>query len=99
ELVPRLFELAHAMRKAWLPLTVDAEEADKLDLSLALIEPLLIDPALAGWNGLGLAVQAYGKRALPLIGWLGRMADATGRRIPARLVKGAYWDSEIKWAQ
>jgi RHH-type proline utilization regulon transcriptional repressor/proline dehydrogenase/delta 1-pyrroline-5-carboxylate dehydrogenase len=97
ELLPILRELALATREAWLPLTIDAEEQDKLDLSLALIEPLLIDPALAGWNGLGLAVQAYGKRALPLIEWLGRMAD--GRRIPVRLVKGAYWDSEIKWAQ
>ena len=63
------------------------------------LEPLLTDPALAGWNGLGLAVQAYGKRTLPLIDWLSRMAAATGRRIPVRLVKGAYWDSEIKWAQ
>ena len=99
ELLPTLRELALAMREAWLPLTIDAEEQDKLDLSLALLEPLLTDPALAGWNGLGLAVQAYGKRALPLIEWLGRMADATGRRIPVRLVKGAYWDSEIKWAQ
>jgi RHH-type proline utilization regulon transcriptional repressor/proline dehydrogenase/delta 1-pyrroline-5-carboxylate dehydrogenase len=99
ELLPTLRELALAMREAWLPLTIDAEEQDKLDLSLALFEPLLADPALAGWNGLGLAVQAYGKRALPLIAWLGRVADATGRRIPVRLVKGAYWDSEIKWAQ
>ena len=57
------------------------------------------DPALAGWNGLGLAVQAYGKRTLPLVDWLSQMATATGRRIPVRLVKGAYWDSEIKWAQ
>ena len=87
------------MREAWLPLTIDAEEQDKLELSLALVEPLLTDPALAGWNGLGLAVQAYGKRTLPLIDWLAEMAAATGRRIPVRLVKGAYWDSEIKWAQ
>jgi RHH-type proline utilization regulon transcriptional repressor/proline dehydrogenase/delta 1-pyrroline-5-carboxylate dehydrogenase len=99
ELVPRLCELARQMREAWLPLTIDAEEADKLDLSLALIEPLFTDPALAGWNGLGLAVQAYSKRARPLIDWLAAMAKATGRRIPVRLVKGAYWDSEIKWAQ
>ncbi len=99
ELVPRLFELAHAMRDAWLPLTIDAEEADKLDLSLALTEPLLSDPGLAGWNGLGLAVQAYSKRALPLIEWLADVAAATGRRLPVRLVKGAYWDSEIEWAQ
>jgi RHH-type transcriptional regulator, proline utilization regulon repressor / proline dehydrogenase / delta 1-pyrroline-5-carboxylate dehydrogenase len=99
ELGPRLLSLAQAMREAWLPLTVDAEEADKLDLSLALLESLLADPALAGWNGLGLAVQAYSKRALPLIDWLAAVAEATGRRIPVRLVKGAYWDSEIKWAQ
>ena len=99
ELLPAVRELALAMREAWLPLTIDAEEQDKLELSLALVEPLLTDPALAGWNGLGLAVQAYGKRTLPLIDWLSRMAEATGRRIPVRLVKGAYWDSEIKWAQ
>jgi RHH-type transcriptional regulator, proline utilization regulon repressor / proline dehydrogenase / delta 1-pyrroline-5-carboxylate dehydrogenase len=99
ELVPRLTELARDMREAWLPLTIDAEEAERLDLSLALIEPLFADPALADWNGLGLAVQAYSKRVLPLIGWLGDVAAKTGRRIPVRLVKGAYWDSEIKWAQ
>jgi RHH-type transcriptional regulator, proline utilization regulon repressor / proline dehydrogenase / delta 1-pyrroline-5-carboxylate dehydrogenase len=99
ELLPALRELAIAMREAWLPLTIDAEEQDKLELSLGLFEKLLTDPALVGWNGLGLAVQAYGKRALPLIDWLSQMADATGRRIPVRLVKGAYWDSEIKWAQ
>ncbi len=99
ELLPRLRALALAMREAWLPLTVDAEEQDRLELSLSLFDQLLADPALAGWNGLGLAVQAYGKRALPLIDWLGEAAHATGRRIPVRLVKGAYWDSEIKWAQ
>jgi RHH-type proline utilization regulon transcriptional repressor/proline dehydrogenase/delta 1-pyrroline-5-carboxylate dehydrogenase len=99
ELVPRLNELARAMREAWLPLTIDAEEAERLDLSLALLEPLFTDPTLTGWNGLGLAVQAYSKRALPLIAWLAEVARATGRRIPVRLVKGAYWDSEIKWAQ
>jgi RHH-type proline utilization regulon transcriptional repressor/proline dehydrogenase/delta 1-pyrroline-5-carboxylate dehydrogenase len=99
ELVPRLRKLARTMRDAWLPLTIDAEEADRLDLSLELLQPLFTDPSLAGWNGLGLAVQAYSKRALPLIDWLGAVAAATGRRIPVRLVKGAYWDSEIKWAQ
>jgi RHH-type proline utilization regulon transcriptional repressor/proline dehydrogenase/delta 1-pyrroline-5-carboxylate dehydrogenase len=99
ELGPRLADLARAMREAWLPLTIDAEEADKFDLSLALMEPLFTDPSLAGWNGLGLAVQGYSKRALPLIDWLAGVAEATGRRIPVRLVKGAYWDSEIKWAQ
>ncbi|MGB3022268.1 MAG: proline dehydrogenase family protein, partial [Methyloceanibacter sp.] len=99
ELVPNLRELAIAMHDAWLPLTIDAEEQDKLELSLALVEPLLADPAFAGWNGLGFAVQAYSKRALPLIERLGAIAAETGRRIPVRLVKGAYWDSEIKWAQ
>ena len=99
ELVPRLSSLAQAMREAWLPLTIDAEEADRLDLSLSLMEPLFTDKALSGWNGLGLAVQAYSKRALPVIDWLADVAQATGRRIPVRLVKGAYWDSEIKWAQ
>jgi RHH-type proline utilization regulon transcriptional repressor/proline dehydrogenase/delta 1-pyrroline-5-carboxylate dehydrogenase len=99
ELVPRLLELARAAREAWLPLCIDAEEADRFDLSLSLTEPLLTDPALAGWNGLGLAVQAYSKRALPLIEWLADAARATGRRISVRLVKGAYWDSEIEWAQ
>ncbi len=99
ELMPRLASLAQAMRDAWLPLTIDAEEAERLDLSLAMLEKLFTDPALSGWNGLGLAVQAYSKRALPLIDWLAGVAEATGRRIPVRLVKGAYWDSEIKWAQ
>jgi RHH-type proline utilization regulon transcriptional repressor/proline dehydrogenase/delta 1-pyrroline-5-carboxylate dehydrogenase len=99
ELGPRLLQLAQAMRETWLPLTIDAEEADKLDLSLGLMEPLFTDASLAGWSGVGLAVQAYSKRALPLIDWLAGVAQATGRRIPVRLVKGAYWDSEIKWAQ
>ena len=99
ELVPRLTSLARAMREAWLQLTIDAEEAERLDLSLSLLEPLFTDPDLAGWNGLGLAVQAYSKRTLPLIDWLAGVAEVTGRRIPVRLVKGAYWDSEIKWAQ
>jgi len=99
ELLPRLRALAQTMRAAWLPLTIDAEEAERLDLSLALLEPLFADPELAGWNGLGVAVQAYSKRTMPLIDWLAATAEITGRRIPVRLVKGAYWDSEIKWAQ
>ncbi len=57
------------------------------------------DPALDGWPGLGIAVQAYGKRAIPVLRWLRRLAERSGKRIPVRLVKGAYWDSEIKWAQ
>ncbi|QKP78777.1 bifunctional proline dehydrogenase/L-glutamate gamma-semialdehyde dehydrogenase PutA [Methyloligella sp. GL2] len=99
ELLPRLKALALAMREAWLPLTIDAEEADRLELSLGLLQALFEDPDLAAWNGLGLAVQGYSKRALPVIEWLGAVAEVTGRRIPVRLVKGAYWDSEIKWAQ
>ncbi|MFD0987124.1 bifunctional proline dehydrogenase/L-glutamate gamma-semialdehyde dehydrogenase PutA [Methyloligella solikamskensis] len=99
ELLPRLKRLAVAMREAYLPLTIDAEEADRLDLSLSLLQPLFEDPDLAGWDGLGLAIQGYSKRVLPLIAWLAAVARATGRRIPMRLVKGAYWDSEIKWAQ
>jgi RHH-type proline utilization regulon transcriptional repressor/proline dehydrogenase/delta 1-pyrroline-5-carboxylate dehydrogenase len=99
ELVPILRTLALAMRDAWLPLTIDAEEQDKLELSLKLVEPLFSDPELADWDGLGVAVQAYGKRAVPLISRLAEVAAGSGRRIPVRLVKGAYWDSEIKWAQ
>jgi RHH-type transcriptional regulator, proline utilization regulon repressor / proline dehydrogenase / delta 1-pyrroline-5-carboxylate dehydrogenase len=99
ELLPRMKALACAARDAWLPLTVDAEEADKLDLSFGLIGELLADPDVAGWNGLGLAVQAYDKRARDTIDWLAEIAGRTGRRIPVRLVKGAYWDSEIKRSQ
>jgi RHH-type proline utilization regulon transcriptional repressor/proline dehydrogenase/delta 1-pyrroline-5-carboxylate dehydrogenase len=99
ELLSRLKRLALAMREAYLPLTIDAEEADRLDLSLSLLQPLFEDPDLAGWDGLGLAIQAYSKRVMPIIAWLAGVARATGRRIPVRLVKGAYWDSEIKWAQ
>src|SRR5207237_1736230 len=69
------------------------------ELSLDLIEALALSPELTGWDGLGLAVQAYQKRALPLIDWLADLARRAGRRLPLRLVKGAYWDSEIKRAQ
>ena len=61
--------------------------------------PAFTNPALDNWNGLGIAVQAYGKRAIPVLRWLRRLAERAGKRIPVRLVKGAYWDSEIKWAQ
>ena len=98
-LLPRLAEIAHTMRDAWLPLTIDAEEADRLDLSLDLFQALVTDPGFKGWNGLGIAIQAYSKRVMPIIDWLAGIASATGRRVPVRLVKGAYWDSEIKWAQ
>jgi RHH-type transcriptional regulator, proline utilization regulon repressor / proline dehydrogenase / delta 1-pyrroline-5-carboxylate dehydrogenase len=99
ELVPRLLTLARAARAKGLGLTVDAEEQDRLDVTAELFGETLVNPQLDGWNGFGIAVQAYGKRAIPLIRWLRRVAEQNGKRIPVRLVKGAYWDSEIKWAQ
>jgi RHH-type proline utilization regulon transcriptional repressor/proline dehydrogenase/delta 1-pyrroline-5-carboxylate dehydrogenase len=99
ELAPRLLTLARAARAKGLGLTVDAEEQDRLDITAQLFGETLVNPQLENWNGLGLAVQAYGKRAIPLLRWLRRLAEQTGKRIPVRLVKGAYWDSEIKWAQ
>ena len=80
-------------------LTIDAEEVNRLDLSLDLFGSLAAEPSLKGWNGLGLAVQAYGKRAKPVLEWLAGLAEATQRVLPVRLVKGAYWDTEIKRAQ
>jgi len=99
ELLPRLLDLAERARAAAIGFTIDAEEADRLDLSLDLIEALALAPSLAGWDGLGLAVQAYQKRALPVIDWLDDLARRSGHRLMVRLVKGAYWDSEIKRAQ
>jgi RHH-type proline utilization regulon transcriptional repressor/proline dehydrogenase/delta 1-pyrroline-5-carboxylate dehydrogenase len=99
ELVPSLKALAMEAKRLSIGFTVDAEEADRLDLSLDVIEAAARDPHLAGWDGLGLAVQAYHKRALPLIDWLADLARSTNRRLMVRLVKGAYWDSEIKRAQ
>ena len=99
ELYPRLLALAQSAARHDLNLAVDAEEADRLVLSLKLIERLAREPSLAGWTGLGVVVQAYQKRALGVIGTLERLAIASGRRIMVRLVKGAYWDSEIKAAQ
>ncbi|MEI9888146.1 MAG: bifunctional proline dehydrogenase/L-glutamate gamma-semialdehyde dehydrogenase PutA [Rhizomicrobium sp.] len=99
ELLPVLVALGARARAADIALTVDAEEADRLDLMLDVFEALGEAPALRGWNGLGLAVQAYQKRALPVLAWLIDLARRQDRRIPVRLVKGAYWDSEIKRAQ
>ncbi|MGI9524448.1 MAG: bifunctional proline dehydrogenase/L-glutamate gamma-semialdehyde dehydrogenase PutA [Hyphomicrobiaceae bacterium] len=99
ELVPRLLQLVADARVLGLGVTIDAEEQDRLDLTLWLFGMLCARSELAGWNGLGLAIQAYGKRAIPALRWLRKLARATGRRLPVRLVKGAYWDSEIKWAQ
>ena len=99
ELTPVLLALAQHAKRQGIGFTVDAEESERLDLSLDLIEALALDPSLAGWNGFGLAVQAYQKRALPLLDWLEELTRRAGRRLMLRLVKGAYWDSEIKRSQ
>jgi RHH-type proline utilization regulon transcriptional repressor/proline dehydrogenase/delta 1-pyrroline-5-carboxylate dehydrogenase len=99
ELVPRLIELAQLARDGDLQFTVDAEEADRLELSLEIIAAVLGDTALRDWDGFGLAVQAYQKRALAVIDWVEDVAAASRRRLTVRLVKGAYWDTEIKRAQ
>src|SRR5579863_9095003 len=99
ELLPRLADLAAQAKAAGIGLTIDAEEADRLELSLDLIDTLSGMPELADWDGLGLAVQAYQKRAPAVLNWLAELAAATKRRLMVRLVKGAYWDSEIKRAQ
>ena len=98
-LVPRALALARQCAALNIQLTIDAEEADRLDLSLDVIEALAKDAATRDWAGLGLAVQAYGKRALQVIDWVAAACRQYGRRMTVRLVKGAYWDSEIKRAQ
>ncbi|MEM1080772.1 MAG: proline dehydrogenase family protein, partial [Pseudomonadota bacterium] len=99
QLSPILLDLALAARNAGIALTVDAEEAERLMLSLDVFCSVLSDPSLTGWDGLGLALQAYQKRAWTAIDWLAEQARASDHRIPVRLVKGAYWDTEIKLAQ
>lgn len=99
ELLPRLNALVHHAKSRGLGLTVDAEEQDRLEPTLKIFGEAFANPAVGLWNGLGIAVQAYGRRAVPVLRWLRRIAEERGRRIPIRLVKGAYWDSEIKWAQ
>jgi RHH-type transcriptional regulator, proline utilization regulon repressor / proline dehydrogenase / delta 1-pyrroline-5-carboxylate dehydrogenase len=98
-LVPRTLTLARRAASHGIQLTIDAEEADRLDLSLDVIEALARDSATRDWPGLGLAVQAYSKRAPDIIEWVAATARATGRKMTVRLVKGAYWDSEIKRGQ
>jgi RHH-type proline utilization regulon transcriptional repressor/proline dehydrogenase/delta 1-pyrroline-5-carboxylate dehydrogenase len=99
ELAPRVIELARAAKGHDLNLTVDAEEADRLELSLNIVGRALADPSLAGWSGFGLAVQAYQKRAPAVIDWAVEAAQRHGRHLMVRLVKGAYWDTEVKRAQ
>jgi len=99
ELTPVVLELAQLAQAQGIALTIDAEEADRLELSLEVMDAVFTHPSLAGWNGFGLAVQAYQKRAPFVIDWLIETAKAAKRRWCVRLVKGAYWDSEIKRAQ
>ncbi len=99
ELSDKLLALAQAARTANIAITVDAEESERLEMSLDVFAAVFNHPDLDGWPGLGLAVQAYQKRALPVIRWLAKLAERQHRKIPLRLVKGAYWDSEIKRAQ
>ncbi len=99
ELYGRLLQLAIQAREAELGFNIDAEEADRLEPSLSLFEMLAYEPALKGWDGLGFVVQAYQKRAPAVIDWMADLAQKTGHRFMLRLVKGAYWDTEIKHAQ
>jgi RHH-type proline utilization regulon transcriptional repressor/proline dehydrogenase/delta 1-pyrroline-5-carboxylate dehydrogenase len=98
-LVPKSLALARRAAASGIQLTIDAEEADRLDLSLDLIDALAGDAATREWPGLGLAVQAYSKRAPDIIDWVAATARTAGRKMTVRLVKGAYWDTEIKRAQ
>ncbi len=99
ELTPRLLSLAQQAKQANIGFTVDAEEAERLDLSLDIIEKVFTDASLSGWEGFGLAIQSYQKRAFHVIDWLAQLARSQNRRIMIRLIKGAYWDSEIKRTQ
>jgi RHH-type proline utilization regulon transcriptional repressor/proline dehydrogenase/delta 1-pyrroline-5-carboxylate dehydrogenase len=98
-LYPRLLALAERARGHDIGLNIDAEEADRLELSLDLLERLCHEPALAGWDGIGFVIQAYQKRCPQVIDWLVDLGRRSGHRLMVRLVKGAYWDSEIKRAQ
>ncbi|GAA6164831.1 bifunctional proline dehydrogenase/L-glutamate gamma-semialdehyde dehydrogenase PutA [Pelagimonas sp. KU-00592-HH] len=99
ELVPRLRSLALLAKSAGMGLNIDAEEADRLSISMDVIESVLSEPALEGWDGFGIVVQAYGKRAGATLDYLYDLATRLDRKIMVRLVKGAYWDTEIKNAQ
>jgi RHH-type proline utilization regulon transcriptional repressor/proline dehydrogenase/delta 1-pyrroline-5-carboxylate dehydrogenase len=99
ELLPRLRTLALQAKSYNIGLNIDSEEATRIDLSLELLKALFTDPALEDWEGLGLALPAYQKRAFHIIDWLADLAHSQGRRLLVRLVKGAYWDAEIKRAQ
>ena len=99
EMMPRLKEVVRRAAKYNIALCIDAEETERLDISLDIIEAISGDPAFKDWQGFGLAVQAYQKRASPVLDWLADMARRHNRRLLVRLVKGAYWDTEVKHAQ
>jgi RHH-type proline utilization regulon transcriptional repressor/proline dehydrogenase/delta 1-pyrroline-5-carboxylate dehydrogenase len=99
ELIPRALELVRVAALSNVSITVDAEEADRLEISLEVIRALAQDPQTRAWPGLGMAVQAYGRRAPAVIDWVNALSVELKRPMSVRLVKGAYWDSEIKWAQ
>ncbi len=99
ELFDKVLELATLARSLGVGINIDAEEADRLELSLELFEKLYRDPAIIGWGEFGVVVQAYSKRALPVLAWLAALGKEQGDCIPIRLVKGAYWDAEIKESQ
>jgi RHH-type proline utilization regulon transcriptional repressor/proline dehydrogenase/delta 1-pyrroline-5-carboxylate dehydrogenase len=99
ELVPDVVELARQAKSFDLNFTIDAEEADRLELSMGVIARVIADSSLAGWDGFGLAIQAYQKRAGAVVDFVADLAQSKSRRLMVRLVKGAYWDTEIKRAQ
>ena len=99
ELTPKLLSLAQLAKKHNIGLTIDAEESERLDLSLDVIERVFNHDSLSGWNGFGMAIQSYQKRAFYLLDWVAALARGKNRRMMVRLIKGAYWDSEIKKSQ
>ena len=99
ELLPRLKEIILLAKQNNIAVSIDAEESTRLDIEMLVFEQLLADPAFAGWNGIGFVLQAYQKRAFHIVDWLADLAGKHTRKIPVRLVKGAYWDYEIKTAQ
>ncbi|MDP3704919.1 MAG: bifunctional proline dehydrogenase/L-glutamate gamma-semialdehyde dehydrogenase PutA [Legionellaceae bacterium] len=99
ELTPKLLSLAQLAKKHNIGLTIDAEESERLDISLDVIERVFNHDGLSGWNGFGMAIQSYQKRAFYLLDWVAALARGKNRRMMVRLIKGAYWDSEIKKSQ
>ena len=99
EMVASVTQLANQARELDVAITIDAEEADRLELSLDIFKAVFTSEACQNWNGFGMVVQAYSKRALPVLAWLNTLSKTYNKQIPLRLVKGAYWDSEIKWSQ